>query len=55
MCMHFTFIKIVYIFFLIMFLYVFISDYKTWMPTFKCPFSVKKIHEEIKDKENVNI
>lgn len=50
MFLHFTFIKFMYVFFLLMFLFVFISDYKTWIPTFKTPSRTKKLREEMKEK-----
>lgn len=42
MCIHNIFAKFIYIFFLVLIISVFISDYKTWMPTFKNPFQSKK-------------
>ena len=43
MCIHNIFAKFISIFFLAMFIFVYISDYKTWIPTFKNPFQSKKL------------
>ena len=40
------FAKIMYMFLLSLFIFVYISDYKTWMPTFKQVDFIKKKDEE---------
>ena len=40
------FAKIMYMFLLSLFIFVYISDYKTWMPTFKQVNFIKKKDEE---------
>ena len=40
------FAKVMYMFFLTLFIFVFISDYKTWIPTFKQVNFIKKKAEE---------
>ena len=50
MCLHNPFARFMCIFFLLMFICVYISDYKTWMPTFKNPFQAKKIREKETNK-----
>jgi hypothetical protein len=44
--MYISFAKIMYMFFLALFIFVFISDYKTWVPTFKQVNFIKKKEEE---------
>jgi hypothetical protein len=44
--MYISFAKIMYVFFLALFIFVFISDYKTWVPTFKQVNFIKKKEEE---------
>ena len=51
MCAHNVFAKFVSIFFVSMFMFVYIADYKTWMPTFKIPFNVKKVRQEKQEQE----
>ena len=45
MCLHNPFAKFVVVFFLAMFVFVYISDYKTWVPRFKIPHIKKKKHK----------
>ena len=40
------FAKFMYMFLLSLFIFVYISDYKTWMPTFKQVNFIKKKDEE---------
>lgn len=40
------FAKVMYMFFLALFIFVFISDYKTWIPTFKQVNFIKKKESE---------
>lgn len=40
------FAKVMYMFLLSLFIFVFISDYKTWLPTFKQVNFIKKKDEE---------
>lgn len=51
MCIHSLFAKAMYIFFLCLFMFVYISDYKTWLPTFKNPYQNNKM---CKKKESNN-
>lgn len=44
--MHSLFAKVMYMFLLSLFIFVFISDYKTWIPTFKQVNFIKKKDEE---------
>ncbi len=44
------FAKVMYMFFLTLFIFVFISDYKTWVPTFKQVNFIKK--KDIEENNN---
>jgi hypothetical protein len=44
--MYISFAKVMYMFFLALFIFVFISDYKTWVPTFKQVNFIKRKDEE---------
>ena len=52
MCFHNHFAKLISLFFVAMFMFVFISDYKTWMPRFKIP-RIRKKKSELKIKQDV--